>query len=392
MDIRWNKHIVILYEKGRDEEVASALKYCLEKELNPCDVVTVDSTSYTNVLLRRSKEAAHRFCVKYARKLLSAYCSRREKRAIAHIREESKEKRASLDKKESKNSELTRMINVFKRFDPVMVICTTPYSLSTALRAQRILSVPTTIVGVVTDFALDPAFVQLSADGYFVENPEVRQKLIHFGVEPERVVVIGMPSLKADNSFTLEERRRALGINNALPIVVVDGGIYGTDTIRADVELLMRNNKDFNLIIVTANKKTRRYYMDLPFFTAEVLLKEKLDESILDVATVLVTVPNSKTVFAAFMRGVSVVVARPVTVLEHDVRRYLVKRALVIPSRTPEETLFAVDEILSDNTREEEFRSRGETYAAMSLRDMNNLAPKIVGTSTLRLKNGSKDS
>lgn len=381
MDIKWNKHIVIMYEKDRDDEVAAALKYYLEKEIDPCDVVTVDSTSYTNVVLRKVKQTSYRFAVKHARGLLKVYCDHRERRAMARIRENAKDPDGAV--KEGSDTEIGRVINIFKRFNPVFVICTTPYALSMALRAERALGVSVNIVGMVSDFALDPAFVQLTADGYFVENPEVKQKLIQYGVEPERIVVIGMPSLQVNNTLSREEQRRALGINNDLPVVLVDGGVYGTETIREDIELLMRNRRDFNLIVVVADKKKRRYYMDLPDFSADVILKEKLDESLLNVANVFVTVPNSKTIFGAFMRGISVVIAQSVTVLEHEIRRYLVKRALVIPTRTPRETLAAVDEILQDANREAEFCNRGQSYAALSLQDMRNLVPNVAAAALL---------
>ena len=370
-----------MYQKDRDEDVAAALKYYLEKEIDPCDVVTIDSTSYTNVVLRKVKEVSYRFAVKHARSLLKAYCNNRERRAMAHIREAAKDPQDSV--KEGSDTEIGRVINIFKRFNPAFVICTTPYSLSMALRAERALGISANIVGMVSDFALDPAFVQPTADGYFVENPEVKQKLIQYGIEAERIVVIGMPSLQVDTGVSREEQRRMLGINNALPVVLVDGGVYGTDTIREDIELLMRNRRDFNLVVVVADKKKRRYYMDLPDFSADVVLKDRLDETLLNIANVFVTMPNSKTIFGAFMRGVSVVIAQSVTVLEHEIRRYLVKRALVIPTRTPQETLAAVDEILQDETREAEFCNRGQSYAALSLQDMRNLVPHVAAAALL---------
>ena len=223
-----------------------------------------------------------------------------------------------------------------------------------------------------------------------MENPEIKQSLVKFGVDMARISVIGMPSLKIDNGMTEEDKRHLLGISDDLPVVVVNGGEYATDTMREDIELLMRKKENYNLIIITSNKTLRRHYMELPEFKAGVLINDKLDDNIMDVADILVTVPNSKPVFAAFMRGVSVVVTKAVTQHEHEVRRYLVKRALVIPSRTPMETLFAVDELLVDLDRREEFRSRGVTYAGMSLSDIVNIAPQLKAEMKLRIE-GSED-
>lgn len=388
MEVRWNKHVVILYDKDTDEPVADALKFYIQQEFRPCDVILVDHAAYTNTVIRRAQDAAKWFVVRHARRLLHLYSENREAKALQNIKEQNKNKYVKTNDKENRDIEVGRVLNVFKRFDPVMVICTTPYALNLALRAKNLYGKPVGVVGAVTDFALDPTFVRLDADGYFVENPEIKQNLVKFGVDMDRISVIGMPSLKIDNGMTLADKKHLLGIGDDLPVVVVNGGEYATDTMREDVELLMRKKENYNLIIITANKTLRRHYMELPEFKAGVLINDKLDDNILDVADILVTVPQSKPVFAAFMRGVSVVVTTAVTQHEHEVRRYLVKRALVIPSRTPMETLFAVDELLVDVERRQEFHSRGVTYASMSLSDIVNIAPQLRHEMNLRIEGG----
>ena len=389
MDIRWNKHVVILYDKDRDDKVAEALRFYIEHEFEPCDVVLIDNVAYTNRLVDVTTTAVQRFAVRHARGMLKAASERSEKRNLQRIMEQNKDRNSTTGEDRKHKSEVTRIVNILKRLDPVVMICTTPYALRMSLMAKKIVGKPVHVIGAVTDFALDPAFVQFGADGYFVENPEVKQKLIHYGIEGERISVIGMPSLMSENEMSVADKKKALGVSNDLPVVVVDGGPYGTDTIREDIVTLMRNRKDYNLIIITSNKATKRYYMEQPDFSAGITFGDKLDDNILDIADILVTVPSSKNVFGAFMRGVSVVVAKSVTSLEHDVRRYLVKRALVIPSRTPEETLFAVDELLNEPEREQEFRLRGETYAAMSLQDIANITPKIAVDGVLKIENKS---
>lgn len=392
MQIKWNNHVVILYGKDKDSQVAQALKHHIEREFHPCDVVAIDNVAYTNAFEGFLSTMAYRFCAKHARWILRVASEKRDKRNQQRIKEQSKTREVVSEKDKKKKSKIFRVVNIIKRFDPIVVICTSPTALMLAIRARHELGRDLRIVGAVTDFALDPAFVQWGADGYFVENPEIKQKLVHLGIEAERISVIGMPSLRPSYEARAE-RKRTVGITNDLPVVVVDGGAYGTDTIKEDIVLLMRNKRDFNLVILGANKKLRRYYMDLPEFSAGVIILDKLDENVLDIADIFVTVPNSKSVFAAFMRGVSVVIAQSVTNQEHEIRRYLVKRALVIPSRTPMETLFAVDELLKDPEREMEFKQRGSTYAAMSLKDIANLTPRLTGHEEhLRLKHVDSDT
>lgn len=376
MEIKWNKHVVVLYDKMTDGDISSALKYYIEKVFDPCDVVLVDDVSFTNKAINRVNKTLHTFAVKHARGILKMASRHNEQKNLVRIKEEGKTRNVSKQKEAKHKPEIARICNIIKRFDPIILICTTPYALRTAILAKTQLGRDLRVVGAALDFALDPAFVQLSADGYFVENPEIKQKLVHYGVEESRIAVIGMPSLVKE--VRPDDARAKAGITNDLPVVVIDGGEYGTATIKADVELLIRNKKDFNLIIVTAVKKMRRYYMELPDFSAGVLIVDRLDEAILDVADILVTLPNSKKIFSAFLRGISVVIAQSVTNHEHEVRRYLVKRALVIPTRTPKETLFAVEELLNDTERELEFKHRGTTYARLSIKDIQNITPRIA--------------
>ena len=392
MDIKWNKHVVILYDKDRDDKVAEALRFYIEHEFDPCDVILVDDSAYTNKLVNVTTNVVQRFAVKHARGMLKAASERTDKRNLQRIMDQNKDRNAQQSEEGKHNPEVNRIVNILKRHDPVVMICTTPYALRLSLIAKRIVGKPVHIIGAVTDFALDPAFVQFGADGYFVENPEVKRKLVHYGIEGERVAVIGMPTLMSESEMSVEDKKRALGISGEQPVVVVYGGPYGTDTLKEDILLLMHDRKDYNLLIITPNKITRRYFMEQPDFSAGISFSEKLDENILDVADILVTLPNSKAIFGAFMRGVSVVVASSVTNLEHEVRRYLVKRALVIPTRTPEETLYAVDELINEPEREQEFRLRGQTYATMSLHDITNINPKIGEDGVLKLENKSDNA
>ena len=220
MEVKWNNHVVILYDKSKDEHVANALHFYIETEFHPCDVILVDHADYTHSVIRRFKDTTHRFAVRHARGILRVVSEKREAKALQHIKDQNSDRNATPDaEKETKDPEVARVLNVFRRFDPVMIMCTTPYSLGLALRAKVLYGKMVCVVGAVTDFALDPAFVYLNADGYFVENPEIKQNLINYGVDPTCISVIGMPSLKVDNGMTLEEKRHLLGLTDDLPVL-----------------------------------------------------------------------------------------------------------------------------------------------------------------------------
>ncbi len=390
MEIKWNQHVVILYDKYRDASIAKALGYYIEREFVSADVIPIDSVAYTGTSLSRIKHGYYKHCARHSRALLATVSVKKDSIEKKRVNELLRTNGYSSTNGRINPGRIKRIINIIKRFEPIMVICTTPEVLKMTLMGRTYLGKEFNVVAAVQDFSLDLAFVRGDADGYFVENPEVKQKLIASGIQQERIAVVGFPTLGFDINGNKFEKRAKLGINGASPVVTVYGGDYDTHTLKADIVNLIKNkNDEYTLVIVTGDKSLRKYYMDLPDFSAGVLINTELSEDLLDVTDVLVTVPETAAIFNAFMRGIGVIVAPAVTLLEKQIRKYLVKRALVIPARTSAETLYGVKELLDEADRRAEFKKRGEIYASMSLNDLRNIIPQIdnIGVKKLTDKN-----
>lgn len=390
MEIKWNKHVIILYDKYRDGNIAKALGYYIEREFISADVVAIDSVAYTGTAISKLKRSHYKYCARHSRAMLKSLSVKKESIEKKRVNELVRTNGYSGTNGSINPNRIRRIINIIKRFEPIMVICTTPEVLKMTLMGRAYLGKEFNVVAAVQDFSLDLAFVRGDADGYFVENPEVKQKLISSGIQQERIAVVGFPTLGFDINGSKLEKRAKLGINGGTPVVTVYGGDYDTHTLKGDIVKLIENkNDEYTLVIVTQDKSLRKYYMDLPQFSAGVLINNELSSDLLDVTDVLVTVPETSAIFNAFMRGIGVIISPAVTVIEKQIRKYLVKRALVIPSRTSEETLFGVKELLDEGDRRAEFKKRGEIYASMSLNDLRNIIPQIdnIGVKKLQDKN-----
>ncbi len=373
MQIKWNRHIVVLYGKEQ-EEVSLSLKHYIERNFAPCDVISIDSEGYMPAAARKIKSRWHKFCLRYARWALKLKSVNLEKAEKVRIREASKAGETTLmTRLEKTDVRADRVCNIVKRFNPEALLCAEPYALELAILARKKLKGKFRIIAEIPDFVLDTRFVRYEADNFLVENDEVRHALLKYGIPSDKILVTGLPTtgvVKAD----ADTIRKELGIENGYPVVVVDGGEYATDTIREDVIRLMRitEKSQFNLLIVTSNQyRVRRYYMDLPEFSGgTVLFNEKfaLDE-IMNVADILVSVPDSVAVFTAFKHGIPVILTSALTIHEQNVFDFLVKRALVMPVKTPRETVSAVKELLLDVTRRKKFSVSGNSYAALSRGD-----------------------
>lgn len=393
MDIKWNQHVIILYDKYKDADIANALTLHMEREFSSCDVIAIDSNSYDGDFLTKTKRWTFTLSNKAFRGIIRKISVRRDVFASKRIQVLMRTNGySSIREMNKRYPQMNRFLNIIKRFEPVIVICTNPDSLKLMIIARELLGRNFKIVGAISDFALDLAFVRTEADGYFVENPEVKTQLEKSGIIPNRIAVIGYPTLGFDLNSNRTQKRMDFGLTSDLPFVVVYGGVYDTRTIKEDIIHLMKNHEDFILMIITADKKLKRYYMDLPEFGKNVMLGDTLTKDMLDITDCLVTVPDTGAIFEAFLRGIPVIVEPPVTVLEKRIRRYLLTRYLIIPARTPDETLYGIREILHEPDRANEFRSRGLIYSKSSLRDISNMIPKISNDGILKLDGKRTDS
>lgn len=101
MDVRWNKHVVILYDGKRDSEAVSALKTYIEKEFAPSDVIDADSSAFTPFISAKTRELTYRFCLRHAKWFLRWKSINEERVHKKRIRE---------DKKADKNKDASWII------------------------------------------------------------------------------------------------------------------------------------------------------------------------------------------------------------------------------------------------------------------------------------------
>ena len=373
MQIRWNRHIVVLYDK-KQSELSVSLKIFIMDNFSPCDVISIDSDGYLPALPRKARASLENFCVRHARWAIKSASEKQAKREQARIEEQSKARPSeTLSKIEKKDRRSARVCNIIKRFRPEAIICTEPHALELAILARKQMRAKLRIIAEVADFVLDSRFVRFETDNFLVENEEMAMALKKDGIPVEKILVTGLPS-RPSKVVDVPQTRKALGIENDKPVVVVNGGVYATDTLREDVIQLMKLTQTvpFNLLIVTAGQyRVRRYYMDLPEFSGgSILFYEEDDiDVVMAIADILVSVPSPSIIFSAFKYGVPVIATKGLTRHENTARFFLVKRALVMPVKTPQETVTAVKELLFDSLRREKFAVAGLSYSGLSRND-----------------------
>ena len=370
VSIRWNKHLVILYDKQRGNLVCDALKQAIGVSFPECDIVTVDDVGYLPAGNRFWRARTASFSAKRTPSIVGWFSRLREKNHLSRIKEErtliSSGEPGKISFSERKSHAVQRIVNIINRFRPAVIVTTNKYSLKLTLLARKITGSDVRVVAVIPDFALSGGYVRSGVDLYMVENEVLKDALMRFGVDRDKIVISGMP-FSEDQLPTNSrlEARKLLGLTGDLPLVVVNGGDYCTATIKDKVARLLTEHGKYSLLILTyGNHSIVRYYRRLAEeYDVEVLFKPTIEYPLIFAAAdVIVTLPDTHFIFSAFVNKVPVVLLDGITVLEHDVFHYLVSGALVTPARTAEETYAAVEEMLVDTDRRVEMIGREQTY------------------------------
>lgn len=370
MSIRWNKHLVILYDKKRSSLICDALEKAIGGAFPECDIVTVDDVGYLGAANRFWRVKTSHFYAKNAPLFVKWLSKFKEKKDIARIKEERESiasgATAEITFSEKRNIEIKRIVNIINRFRPIVIVATNRYALKLTLLARKITGSDVKVVALISDFALSGGFVRSGVDLYMVENEMLKDGLMRFGVDREKILISGMPFSEDQRpTHSRLEARKLLGLTGDLPLIVVNGGDYCTATIKDKVVRLLNERGRYSLLILTyGNNSIRRYYKRLAEeHDVEVLFKAEVEYPLVFAAAdVIVTLPDTHFIFSAFVNKIPVVLLDGITVLEHEVYRYLVSGALVTPAKTPEETYAAVEELLVDADRRAEMIDREQNY------------------------------
>ena len=140
MSIRWNKHLVILYDKQQGALISEALERAIGSAFPECDIITVDDIGYTNPIYRFWKAKISHFYAKNARFIVSWLSRIRDKKETARIKAEREDLASGKEQKLSfseRHSAFGRIVNILNRFRPVVIVVTNRHALKMTLLAKK---------------------------------------------------------------------------------------------------------------------------------------------------------------------------------------------------------------------------------------------------------------
>ena len=152
-------------------------------------------------------------------------------------------------------------LKYIQAFAPDLIVCTYPTvsSILAQLRQERILHVPVTTV--ITDYAVHSLWVHPGVDRYMVACEEVKESLVSWGIESQRVHVTGIPvSPKFEREMDRGQIISKLGLNPDLPTFLVMGGVYEGEIVKRICQQLADSLVPVQSIIV-CGKNEKLYHL-----------------------------------------------------------------------------------------------------------------------------------
>lgn len=255
-----------------------------------------------------------------------------------------------------------RIAGLMKGHKPHAIVCTqaVPLNVLSSLKARGKLKIP--LVGVVTDYGVHSYWPSRSVDLFLVPTEEVRRKLLRAGVRDTHVRVTGIPVDPAFLSRTDARIGRArLGLDTRRPVVMVMGGSHGLGPVEQVVDALRHLPGGAQVIVVCGNNRGLLKDLHKRFDgDASVLLfgHTKAIPRLMDAADVLVSKPGGLTTSEALIKGLPMVIVRPIPGQEEWNATHLLRHGAAERVETLDVLTETVRGLLSHRDRLEKMRER----------------------------------
>lgn len=232
---------------------------------------------------------------------------------------------------------MSKIRKLLDAFEPDMVFCTQafPCGMVSDYKISCAKEVP--LVGVLTDHAPHSYWLHEGVDMFVVPSEESKKTFIEKGVDPENILVCGIP---VDPQF--KERGDAdklmadLRLDPEKPVILVMGGSQGLGAIEEAVKsLLLDKEHSYQILAVTGSNK--RLYSRLVKLakkngTANMHVFSFVDNisELMEISDLVVTKAGGMTTAEALVKGLPMLIVDPIPGHESMNTEYLANRGAAI--------------------------------------------------------------
>lgn len=343
-------NVLIITSLSVDGDGINAIRKQFAKYHQNYNVVVIDEKQYgaARAAKRRGKNRE-----KLMQSIPTLYRRIRTAKMMFSVKSASFDKRRAMAKKLRGDSR--KIYHAILRYSPDVILVTTPKLMQEVIMAKRRTHLKYPVVGLCERFTFDKTFYNVSADGYIVENADMRNQLTSMGYSSNRVHVLGFPIEEPvpDVDFLIKKKEH-LGLN-LNPTVYLSGASYGSKELMPVFELLLDQGTMIN-IIVNCGRNDNLY--DIMLREVEKRGAENVrvylesDEEIEDTlaaADCLVTIYDSSLIYRAFLLGIPVIAYAPDNSGERADLAYLKDKGLIYFAEDYNDVIIGMCDIIQDN-------------------------------------------
>ncbi|EHQ89980.1 MGDG synthase family glycosyltransferase [Desulfosporosinus youngiae] len=227
-------------------------------------------------------------------------------------------------------------------FEPDLIVCTYPTvsSVLAQLRQERILHVP--VITVITDYAVHSHWVHPGVDRYMVACKEVKDSLVSWGIEGQRVRVTGIPvSPKFERKIDRGQIISKFGLNPDLPTFLVMGGVYEGEIVKRICKQLTDSQVPIqSLVVCGKNEKLYQSLEDLSAQARNLIVRFRyIDnvEELMEVSDLIVTKAGGLTVTEALTKHLPLVIFKPIPGQEVENAQFVKRQGAGLVAGSEEE-------------------------------------------------------
>lgn len=266
----------------------------------------------------------------------------------------------------------TQTSQVIAQLKPDLIICTHPVPNTVVARLKRLgLDMP--LYTLITDYDAHGSWVNREVNQFLVSTPQVKQRLVDKGVEPERVNVTGIPVHPSFwQAHDRAEVRRQFELRD-MPTVLVMGGGWGILYEDNALSYMTKWRESTQLIFcVGSNEKMKEKMMADPMFqhpNIRIMGFTREVSKLMDAADLLVTKPGGMTCTEGMSKALPMLFYEPIPGQEEENCEYFINNGFGEMLST-NDTVDRWFKLIHDRERSSRFRElliqkRDEQYDAM---------------------------
>ena len=241
-----------------------------------------------------------------------------------------------------------RRLNLFK---PDLVLCThfMPLEILGGLREKgRLKPMPRT-VSIVTDFQAHALWMEKGVDLYCVAAEETKAGLVAREVDPNQVVVTGIPiATKFSARINAAAVRKGMGLRDDLPVVLVLGGGFGMGPVAEILASLNKLAPPVQIVVVCGrNAELRRDLAVLDHrHPTHVLGFVTNMQELMAAAAVVVTKPGGLTSSEALALGKPLIILNPIPGQEAANSDFLLEHGVAVKLNQVSDLPFRLEKLI----------------------------------------------